>query len=84
MNDFKDDLNKINDGINEITFFEFNKTFKKAFLSNDDNEKLKPEKIKSFNVFNNEFSTDDLNQFFKQSQSSIPNLHIYLYIYYFD
>ena len=66
LNDFKDDLNKINDGINEITFFEFKKNFKKAFLSNDDNEKLKPEKIKSFNVFNNEFSTDDLNQFFKQ------------------
>ncbi len=66
LKDFKDELNKINEGIKEISFYEFKKTFKKSLLTTEDNEKLNPDKVKSFNIFNNEFSSNDLEQFFKQ------------------
>ena len=66
LKDFKDELNKINEQINEITFYEFKKNFKKSFLSTDENEKLNFENIKNFNIFNSEFSNKELDELLNQ------------------
>ena len=66
LKDFKDELNKINEQINEITFCDMKKTFKKSFLSTDENEKLNIDNVKNFNIFNNSFSNSDLDELFKQ------------------
>jgi len=66
INDFKDEIALRNDEINEITFTNLKKTFKQFFLSTNENEKLNINKVKSLNIFNNEYSDSDLNELLNQ------------------
>ena len=80
LKDFKDEIDCRNNEINEITFTELKKTFKKSFFSTNENEKLNLTKVKSLNLFNNEYSDLDLNELLNQIldlRSKFNNISIY-------
>ncbi len=66
VKDFKKEIEVRNDEINEITFTQLKKTFKNSFFSTNENEKLNLNKIKSLNLFNNEYTDLHLNELLNQ------------------
>ena len=56
--EFCDDVDKINEKVNEITKFTFNKIFKNSYMNEKD--KIQINQVKSINLFNCKYKNEDL------------------------